>query len=207
MEAKTFRNIEESIKYLRENNQKRGFEQTFDLTINLKNIDLKKPENKFSKDVVLPHGRGKSVEVCIISDSIPEAALKKPDIERLAADKAGMKSVLKKYEFFVCEAPLMPLVGKTLGRFLGPKGKMPKLLPPGTNHNSIVDETKKSVRVKVRDTPVVQTCVGSENMQDLQIKENVERVMEEVRKSLPAKTQIKNIYFKLTMSKPVKLEV
>ena len=207
METKAFRNIEESIKYLRENNEKRGFEQTFDLTINLKNIDLKKPENKFSKDVILPHGRGKNVEIGIISDSIPEAALKKSDIENLASDKAGMKRLLRKYEFFICEAPLMPLVGKTLGKFLGPKGKMPKLLPPGTNHNNILDEAKKSVRVKIRDIPVIQTCVGSENMQDLQIKENVERVMEEVRKSLPPKTQIKNIYFKLTMSKPVKLEV
>jgi len=207
METKAFRNIEESIKYLRENNQKREFEQTFDLTINLRNIDLKKPENKFSKDVILPNGRGKDVEVGIISDNIPEAVLKKSDIESLATDKAGMKRILRKYEFFVCEASLMPLVGKTLGKFLGPKGKMPKLLSPGSDYKNIVDETKKSVRVKVRDIPVIQTCVGSENMSDTHIRENIERVMEEVRKSIPPKTQIKNVYFKLTMSKPVKLEV
>ncbi|MDI6721864.1 MAG: 50S ribosomal protein L1, partial [Candidatus Aenigmarchaeota archaeon] len=120
-----FRNIEESIKYLRDNSQKRGFDQTFDLIASLRNIDLKKPENKFSKDIALPHGRGNDVEVGIISNSIP-GALKKEDVENLANDKAAMKKVLRKYEFFVCEAPLMPLVGKTLGRFLGPKGKMPK---------------------------------------------------------------------------------
>ena len=173
----------------------------------MRNIDLKKPENKFSKDVILPNGRGKDVEVGIISDNIPEAVLKKSDIESLATDKAGMKRILRKYEFFVCEASLMPLVGKTLGKFLGPKGKMPKLLSPGSDYKNIVDETKKSVRVKVRDIPVIQTCVGSENMSDTHIRENIERVMEEVRKSIPPKTQIKNVYFKLTMSKPVKLEV
>ena len=38
-------------------------------------------------------------------------------------------------------------------------------------------------------------------------KDNIEKIMEEIRKSLPPKAQIKNIYLKLTMSKPVKLEV
>lgn len=207
MEKKTFRDIEESIKYLRENSQKREFEQTFDMAVNIRNIDLKKTENKFSKDVILPCGRGKSVEVGIISDSIPEAALKKADIEKAASDKAAMKNIMKKYEFFVCEAQLMPLVGKTLGKFLGPKGKMPKLLPPGSDHINIVEETKKSVRIRLRDSPTIQTCVGSENMKDAEIKENVIKVMEEIRKSIPPKAQIRSVYFKMTMSKPVKLEV
>lgn len=207
MEKKTFRNIEESIKYLRENSQKREFEQTFDLIVNIRNIDLKKTENKFSKDVVLPHGTGKGVEVGIISDSIPDAALKKDDIEKVASDKSAMKNIMKKYEFFVCEAPLMPLVGKTLGKFLGPKGKMPKLLPPGSNYKNIVEETKKSVRIRLRDSPTVQTRVGSDKMKDEEIKENVIKVMEEIRKSIPPKAQIRSIYFKMTMSKPVKLEV
>ncbi|MBI4174363.1 MAG: hypothetical protein HY517_01860, partial [Candidatus Aenigmarchaeota archaeon] len=34
--------------------EKRKFSQTFDLIVNLRNIDLKKPENKFSKDIILP---------------------------------------------------------------------------------------------------------------------------------------------------------
>ncbi len=207
METRSFRSIEDSIKHIRENNPKRDFEQTFDLVVNIRNIDLKKTENKFSKDVVLPHGRGKDVEVGIISDTIQEATIRKDDIEKLASDKRGMKNVLRKYEFFVCEAPLMPLVGKTLGKFLGPKGKMPKLLPPGPNYRDIVEETKKSVRVKLRDSPTIQTCVGSENMKDSEIKENLERVVEEVKKSIPPKSQIKNVYLKLTMGKPVKLEV
>ena len=207
MEIKSFRNIEDSIKYIRENNPKREFEQTFDLIVNIRNIDLKKTENKFSKDVILPHGRGKNVEVGIISDTIQEAPIKKADIEKMAVDKKEMKNLMRKYEFFVCEAPLMPLVGKTLGKFLGPKGKMPKLLPPGPNYKNIVDETKKSVRVKLRDSPTIQTCVGSENMKDLEIKENLEKVVEEIKKSIPPKSQIKNVYLKLTMGSPVKLEV
>lgn len=197
--------LEDAIKKIREG-EKRKFTQTVDLIVNLRNIDLKKPENKFSKDVVLPHGRGKDVSVCIISDSIA-GSVNKNDVEDFSRSKSAAKQFAKKHDFFVCEAPLMPLVGKILGRYLGPKGKMPRLLPPGRDPKAIVDETKKSIRINLRDAPTIQVAVGTEEMQDSQIKENAEKVLEEVKKSLPAKVQIKNAYIKTTMGKPVKIGV
>ncbi len=197
--------IDEAIKKTREG-EKRKFSQTFDLIVNIRNIDLKKPENKFSKDVILPHGRGKDVNVCVISDNIT-GATNKTDVENFSKSKSSAKQFTKKYDFFVCEAPLMPLVGKILGRYLGPKGKMPRLLLPGKDPKSIVEETKKSVRINLRDIPTIQIPIGREDMQDGQIKENVEKVLEEVKKSLPAKSQIKNAYIKMTMGKPVRIGV
>ncbi|MBS3050579.1 MAG: 50S ribosomal protein L1 [Candidatus Aenigmarchaeota archaeon] len=197
--------LEDGIVKAREG-EKRKFSQTFDLIVNIRNIDLKKPENKFSKDVILPHGRGKDVSVCIISDIIPGATTK-TDVEDFSRSKSAAKQFTKKHDFFVCEAPLMPLVGKILGRYLGPKGKMPRLLPPGKDPKSIVDETKKSIRINIRDTPTIQIAIGSEDMQDVQIKENAEKVLEEIKKSLPAKAQIRNVYVKTTMGKPVKIGV
>lgn len=197
--------LDEAIKKMR-GGDKRKFSQTIDMIVNLRNIDLKKPENKFSKDVLLPHGRGKDVSVCIISDTI-SGSVGKNDIEGFAKDKSAAKQFTKKHDFFVCEAPLMPLVGKILGRYLGPKGKMPKLLPPGRDPKFIVDETKKSVRINLRDTPTIQIPIGAEDMQDSAIKENAEKVLEEIKKSLPAKAQIKNAYIKTTMGKPVKIGI
>ena len=43
----------EDIRKLREN--KRGFNQTFDLIINVSNLDLKKPENRIRDRIKLPH--------------------------------------------------------------------------------------------------------------------------------------------------------
>ena len=197
--------LEDAIKKAREG-EKRKFSQTIDLIVNLRNIDLKKPENKFSKDVILPHGRGRDVSVCVISDTIADS-VNKNDIENFSRSKSSAKQFTKKHDFFVCEAPLMPLVGKILGRYLGPKGKMPRLLPPGKDPKFIIDETKKSVRINLRDVPTIQIPIGAEDMQDTQIKENVEKVIEEVRKSLPPKAQIRNVYVKTTMGKPVKLNV
>src|SRR3989344_195778 len=193
--------IDEAIAKVREG-EKRKFVQSIDLIINLRNIDLKKPENKFSRDIILPHGRGRDVSVCILSDNF-EGGIRKHEIEGFASNNSGAKTFAKKYDFFLCEAPLMPLVGKILGRYLGPKGKMPKLLPPGKDPKNAVEETAKSVRINVRDAPTIQISVSSEGMQDVQIKDNVERVVEEVKKALPGKAQIKSAYIKTTMGKPV----
>ncbi len=193
--------IDEAIKKIKES-KKRKFAQTVDLIINIRNIDLKKPENKFSKDVVLPHGRGKDVKICIISET---NGVSKREIEDFGRKKAAAKSFVKSYDFFLCEAPLMPLVGKILGRYLGPKGKMPRPLPPGRDPAPLVEQTKNMVRINVRDSPSIQIPIGSEIMEDAQIKQNAERVIEEVKKALPGKAQIKNIYIKTTMGKPERI--
>src|SRR3989338_4155739 len=189
--------LDEAIKKAREG-EKKKFTQTVDLIINLRNIDLKKPENKFSKDILLPNGRGKDVSVCIISDTMKDG-IGKADIEEFSRSKSAAKQFTKKYDFFLCEAPLMPLVGKILGRYLAPKGKMPKLLPPGKNPDAIINEMKKSIRIKLRDSPSIQIMVATENMSDSQIKDNAHHVIEEIKKSLPTKAQIKSVYIKTTM--------
>lgn len=197
--------LQEAISHIRTNKQ-RKFSQSFDLIINLKNIDLKKPENRFSKDVQLPHGRGKEINVGVISDKIP-GGINKAEIESISNNKKKVRELVKNYEFLVCEAPLMPLVGKLLGKYLAPRGKMPKLLPPGRDHNAAVNELKNSVRARVRDYPVVHVYAGNEKMSDQQIKENAEKILDEISKALPkGKNQIKNVYLKTTMSSPVKIE-
>ncbi|MBI2971192.1 MAG: 50S ribosomal protein L1 [Candidatus Aenigmarchaeota archaeon] len=196
-------NVAEAVAHLKEGD-KRGFSQTIDLIISLKNIDLKKPENRFSKDVTLPHGRGKDVTVGVISDSIA-GAIAKSAIEQM--DKKGIKQLAKKYEFFVCEAPLMVFVGKVLGKYLGPRGKMPKLLLPNQNHAAVVDELKRSVKVRIRDAPSIHVPIGTESMESAHLAENAESVLDEVKRSLPkGDTQIKSVMLKLTMSKPLKVD-
>ncbi len=203
MEAQEFQNIEDAIKHLR-TFPKRRFNQSLDMNVTLKSIDLKRPENKFSKEVVMPHGLGKEVEVCVISEA---AGMGKGEIDELERDKQKMKRFVKKYDFYLCEAALMPLVGKVLGRHLAPKGKMPKLLQPGRDPSALIDEAKRSVRIRVRDSPSIQIMIGTEAMTDQQLKDNAERVIEETKKALPGKAQIKNVYLKFTMTRHVKLKV
>ena len=201
--------VEEAVRWARANSEKRKFMQTFDLSVNLKNIDMKKPESKLSKDVALPHGSGTEARICVISDNVKnfEPVVGKADISAMDADKKSAKLFCRSYEFYLAEAQLMPLVGKVLGKYLAPKGRMPKLLPPNVDPNRMAVELKQSVRLKMKDSPVIHCAVGREDMSDEQVRDNINKVIEEVRKSLPGKAQIRNGYIKLTMGKAAKIEI
>ncbi len=203
--------ILKAIKELRENSKKRNFVQTFDLIVNLKEIDLKKPENKFVEDLILPNGRGKEAKIVIFSDVIKEEevncpVLKSSDIEILAKNKREAKKLARRTDFFLAEPKLMPTIGKLLGQFLAPRGKMPKIISEDVK--KMIEDYKKAVRIRIKDSPVIQCPVGNEEMEDEKVAENIKAVIEFLIGKLPkGEKNIAEVLLKLTMSKPVKIEV
>ena len=198
-----------TIKELREKSSKRNFSQSFDLIISLKEFDLRKPESKFVDEVVLPHGKGRESTVIVFADNIKEAGtdvLSTEDVNNLAKNKRKAKKLVSSTDFFLAEAKLMPIVGKVLGQFVGPRGKLPKIISGDVK--TLVKNAKKSVRVRVKDAPVIQAIIGKEDMKDQEIAENAEAVLQFLEKRLPkGKTNIGMIMMKMTMSKPLKVEV
>lgn len=63
----TKENIQKSLEELRKNKKKRNFKESLELIIKLKDLDLKKPENRINQTIILPHDIGKSVKVCVIA--------------------------------------------------------------------------------------------------------------------------------------------
>ena len=189
--------------------EKRNFVQSVDLIISLKGVDLKKPESKFSEDIVLPHGRGKDARVVVFSDNLSNLGcdiLATADIQRISSDKRGAKNLGEDTDFFLAEAPLMPLIGKSLGQVLAPRGKMPKVIMGDAK--GLVENYKRSVRIAVKNSPVIQCFVGKEDTETGKIVENVETVLKFLETKLPRGRQnIGKVLLKLTMSKPVKVEV
>jgi len=203
------------IKEAKEKAKKRNFVQTWDLAINLKNIDLKKPENKLNLEFPLPEGRGKESKVIFIVDSLITEAKKtkalvitKSDLEKIGKDKKKLKKYADEYEWWFCEAPLMPLVGKTLGLVLGPRGKMPKPIPPKGSVQPFIEMSKRLVKVRLRDSPVIHVPVAAEDMKEEQVMKNVIAVINFIKEKLPkGAANIKNVHIKLTMGPSVKLKV
>ncbi|MEA3457831.1 MAG: 50S ribosomal protein L1, partial [Candidatus Thermoplasmatota archaeon] len=124
----------------------RKFKQNVDVVINLKNVDLSIPKNRVDEEIILPNGRGIEAKVAIFASG--ELALKskkhvdlliKPEeIEDLSGDKKAFKKITDSHHFFIAEAPLMPTIGKTLGTVLGPRGKMPRPVPPNADVSGLV---------------------------------------------------------------------
>lgn len=199
-----------AIKELREKSKKRNFPQTFDLIVNLKEFDLKKPENKINEDVFLPN-KFEDSNVIIFSDSIKDAdcrIITSSEVDKLAKNRRELKKIIKGTNFSLAEAKLMPVVGKQFGQLLAPRGLMPKLVTPNVNIGELVKKLKKSVRIMIKDSPVVQCPIGNEKMEDEKIAENVEAALKYLETRLSkGKTNIGKVMLKMTMSKPVKIEV
>jgi len=202
-------NIVKTIKELREKAKKRNFSQSFNLIVNLKEFNVKKTENRITEEISLPY-KPKESEIVIFSDSIkdvPCKIMKSKEVEELAKNRRGMKKLIQRTDFFLSEAKLMPLIGKMLGQLLAPRGLMPKLVTP-ENVNPIIGKLKKSIRIKIKDAPIVQCWIGNEEMKDEEIVENIKTVLKFLETKLPkGKHNISEVLLKLTMSKPVKIEV
>ncbi len=210
--------VVETVKQVRENSEKRKFSQSIELVINLKDIDMKKPEGKIQETIELPHSStSKKAKVCIIAGG--ELALKAKkagaelvigsvELEGLATDKKRQKQLASKYDVFIAEAPLMPLVGKTLGPTLGPRDKMPKPVPPSADIEAQIERWRKTINVKLRNQPILQCTVGTEDMKDEEIAENIMTVIRRIEGKL--KRGLKNIatiYVKTTMGKPARIKL
>jgi len=214
LNAKT---IQEAVKQVKEQSEKKKFNQTMELIINLRDIDMKKPEAKIQETIELPHIPSKKANVCVVATG--ELALKakkagaelvigKAELESLATDKKRQKKLANNYDVFIAEAPLMPLVGKTLGSILGPRDKMPKPVPPTADIKAQIARLRKTVNVRLRGEPVLQCAVATEDMKDEEIAENIMAVIRRVEGRL--KRGLKNIttiYLKTTMGSPVKIKL
>jgi len=209
------KNLLAAVKEVKSNSKERKFSQSIDLAINLQNIDMKKPEGRIQERIELPHSVGKEIKVCVIASG--EMALKakkagaslvieKAALESLVGDKKKQKDIAKNYDLFIAEAPLMPLVGRSLGASLGPRGKMPTPVPPNTNIEEQIEKHRKIVFVRIRGQPVLQCRVGNEDMADKEIAENVQTIVRRIEGKLKRGIKnVKSVYLKTSMGSAVKV--
>ena len=201
--------ILEAVKKAKEESKPRNFTQSMDVVINIKDLDVKKPENRIDEEVFLPNGRGKGIKIAFIADGeLAELAknagadlvITKENLEDLGKDRKAAKKMANEYTFFVAQADMMPQVGRFLGPVLGPRKKMPKPVPASVKPDPIMDRLSNTVKIRIKDQPVIQVIIGSQDMEDEKIADNVEAVLGILdRKLEKGRNQIKSMYIKTTM--------
>jgi len=209
------KNILAAVKEVKNKSTKRKFSQSIDLAINLQNIDMKKPEGRIQERIELPNSVGKEIKVCVIATgemafnakkSGASLVIERAALEALVGDKKKQKDIAKNYDLFIAEAPLMPLVGRSLGASLGPRGKMPTPVPPNANIEEQIERHRKIVFVRMRGQPVLQCRVGNEDMADKEIAENVQAIVRRIEGKLKRGIKnVKSVYLKTSMGSAVKV--
>jgi large subunit ribosomal protein L1 len=192
----------------------RHFAESVELSVNLKDLDLSVPKNRLEDDIPLPNGRGTPVKVAVFGSpellqkvrGVADRVLTAPELEELAKDPKAAKRLATEVDFFLAEAPLMPTIGKRLGVVLGPRGKMPRPVPPGSDPSNLVNALKRSIRVRTKSNRTFHAAVGTRTMPPEQLAQNVDAVLQRITGKLErGRTNIESVYVKTTMGPAVRV--
>jgi large subunit ribosomal protein L1 len=192
----------------------RQFPETVELAINLKDLDLAIPKNRIEDEVPLPHGRGRPVSVAIFGTpelcqrvrGVADRTFTPAELDELMKDKKAAKKLVAEIDFFLAEAPLMPTIGKRLGVVLGPRGKMPKPVAPGSDPTNFINALKRSIRVRSKGNRTFHAPVGLRTMPPEELAQNVDAVLNRIVGKLErGKSNIESVYLKTTMGPSVRL--
>jgi large subunit ribosomal protein L1 len=206
--------IMDSLAKAREAAPPRGFEQSVDLTVNLKDLDMRQPNNRVNLRVQVPHGvGGQKVLVFAQGDMALRArragadrVVEPTELNAMGSDKKEAKRQLNGYDIFVAEAPLMPTVGRVAGPILGPRGKMPTPVPPQAPIDAILERERRTVILRSQDRLFVKCKIGKETMSDDELAENIESVLGNLTGVLNrGVNNVKSVFLKLTMGPAIRV--
>ena len=205
--------LKELVKRAREATPKRNFAQSAELTLVLKDIDVKKGFS-VNEIVVLPNPSKDGASLCMLATGDMGLRAKKagvdqvmePDtLDRIGTNRREARKIVRSYDFFLADATLMSSVGRSLGQFLGPKGKMPTPVPYGAPIENIASRLRSSTRIRSKNQLNMSTKIGDESMTDEQLVANASAVIASVEKKLPqGDKNFKNAIIKFTMGKALK---
>ena len=205
-------NFKEALKQLRDISEKRNFDQTIEIIVNLKNFDPQRESiNTF---LILENAQKKKVAAFLEKITKSEAVSKiftKSDLEKITPKE--MKKFSREFDYFVASAKLMPVVASKFGKVLGVAGKMPDPKIGGVLMQEqeellkqLAEKLEKTIKIKAKEKSL-KIAIGKESMKDDILAENLDKTFKAVMAALPKKEfNLRNVMIKFTMSKPVKVK-
>ncbi len=188
--------------------------QSVELIVSFRGIDVRKhPEFRFRDAVVLPHGLGKEVKICVVAEGTMAEEAKKCGAYKVLSkdevskfDKKAAKKLAQECDWVLVRADLMAIAGRILGPALGPRGKAPIPIPPNADIAKFIERYRNATRLFSRDQPFVACKIGVETMEIPKLVDNAMTVLNYVENKVkrPLLTFSK-IYVKTTSSPAIEV--
>ncbi len=208
--------ISEAIKNAIEGAPERKFVEALEIAFTIRDVDLKNPNNRIQEEIRLPSGRGKEIQIAMFaaSDAARKAkaaglhVIDPSDIEELGKNKGKAKKLANTFDFFLSEVPHMGLIGRYLGVVLGPRGKMPRPVPPVLDPAVIAAGLQSTTVIKSRDKVTFQASFGTCSQSHEELLKNAMEVYNRVTSKLERGVgNIRSLYIKTSMGPANKIEV
>ena len=209
-------NIQIAIQLALDESPERNFVETLEMAFTLRDVDLKNPANRIQEEVRLPSGRGKPVRIAMfaggeMSTKAKAAGIEVIDpsqIEDIGGNRQQARKMANRYDFFLSEIPHMGTVGRFLGVVLGPRGKMPRPVPPNVDPGMIAAGLKDTAIVRSRDKITFHTAMGSREQGIGDLTANGMAIWTRVVGKLERGAgNIRSCYVKTSMGPSIKVEV
>ena len=174
------------------------FDETIEAHIRL-GVDGRHADQQVRGAVVLPHGTGKTVRVLVFAKGA-----KLDEAQAAGADFVGGEELIPKiqnegwfdFDVVVATPDMMGVVGR-LGRVLGPRGLMPNPKAGTVTMDvtkAIEDIKAGKVEYRLDKANIIHVAVGKASFSEEQLADNVNAIMDAIRKAKPASA--KGQYFR-----------
>jgi len=206
-----------AIQEVKKDTSARKFTQSIDVIFTLKDLDLKKPEDQIDFYFKLPSGLSKKKKICALvgpemvddSQKVFDRTIIQAEFEKFS--KKDVKKLAEQFDYFVAQVNIMPKVAAVFGRVLGPRNKMPnpkagQVVAPKANLTILRENLKDTVRLKAKGAQVIQSVIGTVDMSDEKLAENLKAAYDAMIHHLPKEhNNFSAMHVKLTMGKPIKV--
>jgi large subunit ribosomal protein L1 len=208
--------ITEAVKKALGEAPERKFVESIEMAFTIRDVDLKNPSNRIEENVRLPHGRGKEISIAMFAEGEMATKAKAAGIvvidpnkiEDLGGDRQKARKLAGRHDFFLAEVPHMATIGRFLGIVLGPRGKMPRPVPPNVDPGMIADGLRSTAIIRSRDKITFHTIVGARSQTEGEISENAFEMWKRVTSKLErGADNIRSLYIKTSMGPSIKVEV
>ena len=203
--------VEEAVSIIKKTANAK-FDETIEAHIRL-GVDGRHADQQVRGAVVLPHGTGKTVRVLVFAKGA-----KLDEAQAAGADFVGGEELIPKiqnegwfdFDVVVATPDMMGVVGR-LGRVLGPRGLMPNPKAGTVTMDvtkAIEDIKAGKVEYRLDKANIIHVAVGKASFSEEQLADNVNAIMDAIRKAKPASAKgqyFRSVTLASTMGPGVKL--
>ena len=193
--------------------RKRGFTETIELQVGLKNWDQSK-DKRFSGVVRLPNPCRAGIKICVLGDQVhidQAKALGVPcmsidDLKQIGKDKKKNKKLAGKYQAFLASDSVLRQIPKILGPGLNRAGKFPTAITHADDLKAKIVEIQSQVKFQMKKALCLGVAVANVTLTEEQVQANIERAINFLISLLKKGWQnVRVLTIKTTMGHPVRI--